>query len=82
MYGIRGVASNWLVRYNYFGRKGLRNKFKLVRPRVCSLAKNSVDHPNGGSSRPAKFKNLWGKNAKVGKICINYILRIYTIGLF
>ena len=49
--------------------KGNSNYLKVNKKivKVRGLAKNAVDHPNGGSSRHSFSKTPWGLKAKKGK---------------
>jgi len=63
-----GRNSNIFSKYRYLGKYFYTLKYKNTLPKVRGVAKNPVDHPNGGRSKIKKpFKNPWGCIAKKGK---------------
>lgn len=63
-----GRNSNIFSKNRYFGKYFYTLLYKKTLPKVRGIAKNPVDHPNGGRSKIKKpFKNPWGLIAKKGK---------------
>lgn len=57
-----GIASNELTFLSQLGKAG-KNRWLNVRPTVRGVAKNPIDHPNGGGEgkKSGKRKTPWGK---------------------
>lgn len=55
------VSENWSVSKHV--KKAGRSRWLNIRPTVRGVAKNAVDHPNGGGEgkKSGKRKNPWGK---------------------
>ena len=66
-YVTLGRNSNIFIKKSKFGKAGIRSIFGF-RPSVRGVAKNPVDHPNGGRTKAkTPDKTPWGKIAKKGK---------------
>lgn len=63
-----GRVSNIYSMYTVYGSFSKKNNLKCSGSKVRGIAKNPVDHPNGGRSKIKQpFKNPWGCIAKRGK---------------
>jgi len=63
-YVVLGRNSNIMNKFSVFGKAGLRRRAG-VKPIVRGVARNPVDHPNGGRTKTNKpEKSLWGWVAK------------------
>lgn len=76
-----GVVSNIDHKFKYYEKAG-RRRWLGCRPIVRGVAKNPVDHPNGGRTSGGKvFKTPWGRIAKgqktrFGIIKINKYIKV------
>lgn len=65
---IIGRVSNVFAKHQVLGKASNRFFLKNKKVTVRGVAKNPVDHPNGGRCKVKKpFKNVWGAVAKNGK---------------
>ena len=66
--GFLGRASNIFSKYTFYSSFKEKLLLKKHSPKVRGVAKNPIDHPNGGRSKVKKpFLTPWGKIAKKGK---------------